>query len=137
MQRIARGKMGLARFLGPRLGFAQCRALRFQFGHGTLDFQCDALPFGLGLALLQQPQHLLALHHLFVQRVVAARHLGLRFQPLHLAAKFQADVFDPCQIFPRVFESTVRFLASLLVAGDAGRFFKKDAQIIRLGLDDP
>jgi hypothetical protein len=129
--------MRFAGFFSPRLGFAQGRVLRFQLGCGALNFQRHPLPLGLGFTLFEQPQNLLALHHLLVQRVVTTGDLGLRLQALHLAAQFEADILDAGQVFPRIFQSTVGFLAPLLVAGDAGRFFEKDAQIIRLGLDNP
>jgi hypothetical protein len=96
--------MRFAGFLGARLGFAQRGALRFEFGRRALDFQRQALALASASRLLQQPQHLLALHQLFVQRMVAARHLGLRFQALDLVTEFEADVLDAQQVLAGIFE---------------------------------
>ncbi len=136
VQRIAGGKVRLTGFLGARLGFAQRGILRLEIGHGALDFDRHPLPLGLGFALFHQPQHLLALQQLLVQRLVVTRHLGLRFQPFHLAAEFEADVLDPRQVLARILEPSLRFLAPLLVAGDPGRLLEKDAQVVRPRLDD-
>ena len=136
VQRVAGGKVRLARFLGPRLGFAQGGALRFKLGRRPLDFQRQALALGLSFALLQQPQQLLALHQLLVQRVIAPRHFGLRLQPRHLVTELLADVLDAQQVFPGVFKPPLRFLAPFLVTGDAGRFFEEDAQVVRARLYD-
>ena len=136
MQRIAGSKMGFAQRFCPRFGFAQGGALGFEIGTRPLHFQRQPLAFAGRLALLQQPEQLLFLHQLFVQRLITARHLGLTLQAFDLVPEFLADVLHTQQVFARVFQSPLGFLAPLLVAGDTGGFFEEDAQIVRLGLDD-
>ena len=136
MQGVASSKMRLAHGFGARLGFAQGGALCFEIGGGALDFERQALAFGLGLAFFQQPENLLTLHQLFVERVVTARHFGLSAEAFDLVAEFLADVLDAQQVFARVLETAVRFLAALLVARHAGGFFEEDAQVVRARLDD-
>ena len=136
VQGIAGSEMGFAGFLGTRLGFTQCGILRFEIGHRALDFERQALPLSLGFALFQEPEYLLAQHQLLVQALITTCHFGLDFQPLHLVTEFKADVFNAQQVFAGVLQTAVRFLAPLLVAGNPGRFFEEDTQIIRPCLDD-
>ena len=136
VQGVAGSEMGLAHFLGPRLGLAQGGALGFEFGRRPFDIERQALTLGLGFALLQQPQQLLFLHQLFVERVIAAGNFGLRCQTFDLVAEFLADILDPQQILAGIFQPTLSFLAPLLVAGNARRLFEKNAQIVRPRLDD-
>ena len=136
VQGVTGSEMGFAGFLGTRLGFAQRGALRFEFGGRPLDIQCQALALGLGFALFQQPQQLLFLHQLLVERVIAASNLGLGFQAFDLVAKFLADVLDAQQVLAGVFKTPLGFLAPFLVAGDTGRFFEEDAQVVGARLDD-
>jgi len=73
MQRIARSKVGFARRFELGFGFTQGCGLGFQIIDRPFDFKRDALAFGLGLVLFQQPQELLLHCQLIVQGVVFAR----------------------------------------------------------------
>lgn len=98
MQRVAGSEMGLPHFFRPHLGFAQRGILRFQFGQRAY-FERHPLPLGLSFALPEQPQKLLALHQLFVQRVIAAATSACASSRSIRVAQFEADVFDPRQGF--------------------------------------
>ena len=136
VQCIASGKMRFPGFLGARLGFPQRGALRLKVGRRPLDFQRQALALAFGFAFAQQPQQLLALGQLLVQGMVAAGHLGLRFEALDLVTEFFPNVLDAQEVLAGIFETPLRLLAPFLVAGDAGRLFEEHAQVVRLGLDD-
>ncbi len=108
VQRIASGKMRFPGFLGARLGFPQRGALRLKVGRRPLDFQRQALALAFGFAFAQQPQQLLALGQLLVQGMVAAGHLGLRFEALDLVTEFFANVLDAEQVLAGIFEAPLR-----------------------------
>ena len=79
---------------------------------------------------------MLLARQIIVVLTVLTGNRGLRFEALHLVPQFAADVLDPGQVVARVGQAALGFLASLLVLGDAGRFFEEDAQLVGLGLDD-
>jgi len=62
--------------------------------------------------------------------------LGLCFELAELGAELLADVLDPRQIPARVGDAPFGLLAPFLVLRDAGGFLEKDAQLLRLRLDD-
>ena len=63
-------------------------------------------------------------------------HLGLFFKLVQIGIELTQDVFDTGQVFARVRQTVGRFAAALFVLGHAGRFFEKQTQLFRLGLDD-
>ena len=72
----------------------------------------------------------------FLQRLVAARGRRLALQVADLLVDFVAHVLQALEVFARVGDARLGFLAALLVAGDAGGFLDEGAHVIGLGLDD-
>ncbi|MCY1216441.1 hypothetical protein D9M72_283140 [compost metagenome] len=143
IQRALRGVHAIGRPVvrgahGFQLGLdvAQLRGLRFQVDLGLLDGALVAFLLLLGLALAQQPQQVLLLFAVGVQRFEALRHLSLAFQFFEVAAEFAQDVFDAGQVLARVGQAVFGLAAAFLVLGHARGFFQEDAHVIGLGLDD-
>ena len=116
----------------PQVGHA-----RFEIVHCLGGIGLDLGLVGLALGALQKPQLLLLFGGITLQLVVARSDLGLFLKSFEIGVEFAQDVFDARQVFARVTQAVFGFATAFLVLGDAGRFFKKQAQFFRLGFDDP
>ena len=67
----------------------------------------------------------------FLQRLVAARGGGLTLQMADLLVDFVAHVLQAFEVFARVGDARLGFLAALLVPGDAGGFFDEARACLR------
>ena len=70
------------------------------------------------------------------QVIELARHLGLLLQLFEVGVELAQDVFHAGEVFAGVGQAVLGLAAALLVLGDAGGFFQKQAELFRLGLDD-
>ena len=137
MDAVARSEMRLARRFKPRFGLAQRSVLRFEFVLRAINLALQALTLGQRVVALPQAQQLLLARQLAVVIAVLPSHRRLPFEALHLDAEFEPDVLDTHQVVARVADAVLGLAAPLLVLGDAGRFFEKNAQLVRPRLDDP
>jgi hypothetical protein len=95
------------------------------------------LLLGLGFAPARQPQELLLLVVLRLQRAVLLRDLRLLLELDDLAVELAQDVFDAGQVVARVGQPVLGLAPALLVLGDAGRLLQEDPQLLGTRLDDP
>ena len=72
----------------------------------------------------------------FLQGLVTARGRGLALQVADLLVDFVAHVLQALEVFARVGDARLGFLAALLVTRDAGGLFDEHAHVIGLRLDD-
>ena len=102
------------------------------FAHGAV------LHLGAGIDFAQaQRQQLRGQAALgLLESLVAARGRRLALQVADLLVDFVAHVLQAFEVFARVGDARLGFLATLLVARDAGGLFDERAHVIGLGLDD-
>ena len=136
VHRIGRGVMRNAHRFEFSLDMAQLRGLRFQVDLRLFDGTLMALLLSLRFTLAQQPQQVLLLFAVGLQRLEALRDFGLALELFEVGAEFAEDVFHACEVFTRVGEAVFGFAAALFVLRHARGFFQEDAHVIGLGLDD-
>ena len=110
------------RLLHRELAFAHGAVLHLGAGIDFAQAQCQQLRGEAALG--------------FLEGLVAARGRGLALQVADLLVDFVAHVLQALEVFARVGDARLGFLAALLVARDAGGLFDERAHVIGLGLDD-
>ncbi len=126
-----------ARLLDGKLDFAQACGFGLELVRRLLDLARVALPFRPCVVLAQEPQEVLLLLDVGLQRLVLGRDFGLARELLDLRVELAADVVDAGEVLARVLEALLGLAAPLLVLRDARRLLEEHAQFLGLRLDDP
>ena len=136
VQRVGQLIMPAARSFQLAFDVAQPRRCRFQFGARFLGGlrKFDALCFRF--LLFHQPEQTLGEVALRLQRAILFRHFGLRAQMHQLLFQFLQNIADAQQIVARVADTQFGLAAAVAILGNTRRFFQKNTQFLRLGLDD-
>ncbi|MCY1522346.1 hypothetical protein D9M68_571950 [compost metagenome] len=137
VHQVAGAVVGLAHGFEFGLDAAQVGGARFEVVDGLFRIGLDLGLVGIAFAALEEPQLVLLLRGVALQRVVARRHLGLLLELLEVGVEFAQDVFHAREVLARVAQAVLGFAAALLVLGDTGGFFEEQAQFFGLGFDDP
>ncbi len=136
VQRVAGGVVLAAQRLELRFRGADFRLDRFERHGERRDLRRAAVARPRGVLLLRVPQEVLRLREARFVLAVLRRDLRLLIQACQLVAELQADVLHAGEILARIRKPPFRFLATLLVLGNAGRFLEEHSKLLGLRFDD-
>ncbi len=137
VQRVVGVVVRLADLFELGFGMAQVGALRFERGGRGDDRLADARLLARRVAVAQEPELVQLQLRVVLERAVASRDFGLRFELFEIAVELAQDVVDARQVLACVLEARLGLAPALLVLGDAGSLFEEEAQLLGLALDDP
>lgn len=137
IHQVAGAVVGLAHGLELVLDVAQVGRARLEVVDRLLGLGLDARLVALALGALEEPQLVLLLRGIALQRVVACGHLGLLLELLEIGVELAQDVLDAREVLARVAQAVLGLAAAFLVLRDARGFLEEQAQFLGLRFDDP
>ncbi len=136
VQRVARCVVLAAKLLRAPFRVAQSRGLCLELDRHALELALQTRALVADFLLLDVPEQLPGASELGLQRLIALRGLGLCGQVLELGAELAADIFDAVQVAAGVRKPELGLAAALAILRHTRRFLEKDADLLRLGLDN-
>ena len=134
---VARRIVRLADSFQISLDTAQIGHAGFQIVQGAQAFGLDFGLVGFAFTALQKPLLLLLERDVCLQCVEALGNFSLFFKLFEVGVQLTQNVFDTGEVLAGVAQAVFGFAAALFVFRDTRSFLQKQAQLLRLGFDDP